>query len=156
MPLIEVPNRMCKFFAAGSCKNGAACKFNHEPPTGGNSGGSGGGGGGGGSGVMRSWGSGGKGGKGGVAPPQERSLPICKFFQQGTCKHGDSCRFAHPSPGDAYAPPPVHNGLGPLAPLSGPLYSIDNTIKIMVSSVSACFLLLLLLTRDRLTLEFYP
>jgi RNA exonuclease 4 len=56
--------------------------------------------------------------------PYPRSQKPCSFFAQGSCKHGDDCRFSHilapinPSVG---APPPVMITI----PFGQPVFSID-------------------------------
>lgn len=96
----------CKFYQLGTCKNGANCKFSHSDGgagagMGGAMGGMGAGGLGGGMGGMG-------GGMGGGAPAAGGALGgmglqvflgsgprTCKFFLEGTCRNGTSCRFTH-------------------------------------------------------------
>lgn len=40
-----------------------------------------------------------------AGPPRSLDV-VCKFFLRGFCANGDACRFLHPSPEDARAPPP--------------------------------------------------
>ena len=59
-----------------------------------------------------------------ASPCNKPHVPACKFFQMGTCKHGDGalCKFAHVSPapgggaggggGGAYAPAPAADPAG--------------------------------------------
>jgi hypothetical protein len=74
---------MCTFFnSAAGCRFGASCRFTHGPGGGGGAGGAPGGAPGGFSGPSGS-------------PSGPASSQPCMFFQQGGCRNGTSCRFAH-------------------------------------------------------------
>jgi hypothetical protein len=56
----------CRFFAAGTCRNGDNCKFSHDQQV----------------------------GAAQVASNGGPKKP-CRFFARGVCQKGDSCSFAH-------------------------------------------------------------
>jgi len=72
----------CKFHAEGHCRNGELCRFAHD-------------------GIIPSGAGGFDGFSGGVEegkPPQKWDASVgapCKFYSEGHCKNGDTCRFAH-------------------------------------------------------------
>lgn len=89
----------CSFFAKGACRNGASCRFSHDLIPGG---------------MPPSQGPPVPGGA--PPPPAGGSIdnrPLCRFFLQGTCRHGANCKFSHT--GSAAAP-----GGGPSQPLQTP------------------------------------
>lgn len=59
----------CRFWAAGTCKNGNACRFEHV--------------------------AGQDTAVPGAVPSAATTPPPCKFFAQGNCARGESCRFSH-------------------------------------------------------------